>query len=186
MSTQKTLLTADEFFDFCCENDGRFELVKGEVVELAPVNDEHSGIASNINFSFGLYSRRYDFGQAGIEAGYRVRSGPDTVRGPDVSFRLVPRESGRQAVGFLSGAPDIAVEVVSPSNRAAQVERKVWECLDAGAQRVWVVYPDTGRAVRHVLVYRSGGTVVTYNGDDVITDEELLPGFSLPLAEIFQ
>ena len=48
MSTQKTLLTADEFYDFCCKNDGRYELVDGEVVELSPVNDEHSGIASNI------------------------------------------------------------------------------------------------------------------------------------------
>ena len=186
MSTQKTLLTANQFYDFCCQNDGRYELVKGEVVELSPVNDEHSGIASNINFSFGLYSRRYDFGQAGIEAGYKVRSGPDTVRGPDVSFRLVPRESGRQGAGFLTGAPDIAVEVVSPSNRAAQVERKVREYLAAGAQRVWVVYPATRRAARRVVVHRADGRVITYTGDDVITDEELLPEFSLPLSEIFE
>ena len=59
MTTQKTLLTADEFYDFCCQNDGRYELVKGEVVELSPVNDEHSGIASNIkSTAFNNYSRR--------------------------------------------------------------------------------------------------------------------------------
>ena len=186
MSTQKTLLTADEFYDFCCQNDGRFELVKGEVVELSPVNDEHSGIASNINFSFGLYSRRHGFGQAGVEAGYIVLSGPDTVSGPDVSFRLVPRNRRRQSAGFLSGAPDIAVEVASPSNTAADVARKVREYLAAGSQRVWTVYPPTRPNPRRVVVHRDDGATVTYTGDDVITDEELLPGFSLPLSDIFE
>jgi Uma2 family endonuclease len=186
MSMQKTLLTADEFYDFCCKNDGRYELVDGEVVELSPVNDEHSGIASNIVTAFNNYSRRRGFGQAGVEAGYIVLSGPDTVRGPDVSFRLVPRNRRRQSAGFLSGAPDIAVEVVSPSNTTAEMERKVREYLAAGSQRVWVVYPATPTSARRVAVHRADGGVITYTGDDVITDEELLPGFSLPLAEIFE
>ena len=186
MSTQKTLLTADEFYDFCCKNDGRYELVDGEVVELSPVNDEHSGIASNIVTAFNNYSRRHGFGQAGVEAGYIVLSGPDTVRGPDVAFRLVPRNRRRQSAGFLSGAPDIAVEVVSPSNTASEIERKIGEYLAAGAQRVWVVFPATRRAVRRVVIHHPNGATVTYTGDDVITDEELLPEFSLPLAEIFE
>ena len=186
MSTQKTLLTADQFYDFCCKNDGRYELVQGEVVILSPVNDEHSGIAINIGTAFNNYSRRYGFGQAGVEAGYMLLTGPDTVRGPDVSFRLVPRSERRQSVGFLPGAPDIAIEVVSPSNRAAQVERKAREYLAAGSRRVWVVYPATVRAARCVVVHRADGRVITYAGDDVITDEELLPGFSLPLAETFE
>ena len=186
MSTQKTLLTADEFYDFCCKSGGRYELVDGEVVELSPVNDEHSGIASNIDTAFNNYSRRHGFGQAGVEAGYVVLSGPDTVRGPDVSFRLVPRNRRRQNAGFLSGAPDIAVEVVSPSNTASEMERKVREYLTAGSQRVWVVHSATPAAPRQVLIHRSDGTILTYTNDDVITDEELLPGFSLPLAEIFE
>ena len=186
MTTQKTLLTADEFYDFCCQNDGRFELVKGEVVELSPVNDEHSGIAINIGTAFNNYSRRYGFGQAGVEAGYMLLTGPDTVRGPDVSFRLVPRGERRQSMGFLPGAPDIAVEVISPSNTAATVARKVAEYLDAGAQRVWIAYPATRTAIRHVIIHHPNGTTITYSGEDVITDEELLPGFSLTLSEIFE
>ena len=186
MSTQKTLLTADEFYDFCYKNDGRYELVDGEVVELSPVNDEHSGIAINIGTAFNNYSRRHGFGQAGVEAGYIVLSGPDTVRGPDVSFRLVPRNRRRQSAGFLSGAPDIAVEVVSPSNTAAEIERKVREYLAAGSQSVWAVYPPTRANPRRVIVHRPDGATTTYTGNDVITDEELLPGFSLPLAEIFE
>ena len=182
MVQQKTLLTADEFYEFCCHNDGRYELVDGKVVELSPANDEHSGISINIGTAFNNYSRQRGFGQAGVEAGYILLSGPDTVRGPDVSFRLVPRSTRRQSVGFLAGAPDIAVEVVSPSNTAAEMERKVAEYLAAGSQRVWVAYP----ASRTVIVHRADGTIINYTGDDVITDEELLPGFSLPLSEIFE
>ena len=186
MTTQKTLLTADEFYDFCCQNDGRYELVKGEVIELSPVNDEHSEIAVNIGTAFNIHSRHYGFGRAGVETGYILLYGPDTVRGPDVSFRLVPRSGRRQRVGFLAGPPDIAVEVVSPSNTASEIKRKIVEYLAAGAQRVWVVYPATRRAARRVVIHRADGRVITYSGDDVITDEELLPGFSLPLSEIFE
>ena len=185
MTQQKTLLTADQFYEFCCRNDGRYELVDGEVVELSPVNDAHSGISINVGTAFNNYSRQLGFGQAGVEAGYIVLSGPDTVRGPDVSFRLVPRETIRQSAGFLAGAPDIAVEVVSPSNSAAEIERKVGEYMNAGSQRVWVVHRATRRNPRRVVVRRADGTAITYTGDDVITDEELLPGFSLPLSEIF-
>ena len=181
MTQQKTLMTADEFYEFCCRNDGWYELVEGEVIELSPVNDEHSGVSVNIGTAFNNYSRRQGFGQAGVEAGYILLSGPDTVRGPDVSFRLVPRSARRQSVGFLQGAPDIAVEVFSPSNTHAEMRRKVAEYLAAGSQRVWVVYP----AARSVGVHRADGTTITYTGDDVITDEELLPGFSLPLSDIF-
>ena len=186
MSTQKTLLTASQFYDFCCENEGRYELVQGEVVKLSPVNDEHSGIAINIGTAFNIHSRQYGFGRAGVETGYILLSNPDTVRGPDVSFRLVPRSVRRQSVGFLPGAPDIAVEVIPPSNTAAAVARKVAEYLDAGALRVWVVYPTTRTTTRRVIIHHPGGTAITYTGDDVITDEELLPGFSLPLSEIFE
>ena len=181
MTTQKTLLTAEEFYLFCCRNDGRYELVNGEVVELAPPNDEHGEIAANVGAGFINYSRPRGVGRTRVETGYTLRMGPDTVRGPDVSFVFHPRVEGRGS-GFPVGAPDIAVEVVSPSDTAAEIARKVAEYLAAGSQRVWVVYP----ASRRVLIHRADGSVVSYGGDDVITDEELLPGFSLPLSEIFE
>ena len=181
MTTQKTLLTAGEFYLFCCENEGRYELVDGEVVELAPPNDEHGESAGYIVTAFNNYSRHRGIGRARVETGYTLRQGPDTVRGPDVSFVFSPRVEGRGS-GFPVGAPDIAVEVVSPSNTAADVTRKVAEYLAAGSQRVWVVYP----AGRRVVIHRADGSVLSYGGDDVITDEELLPGFSLPLSEIFE
>ena len=180
MTTQKTLLTAEEFYLFCCRNDGRFELVEGKVVEMAPPNDEHGDTALNVGYAFKGYSRRRGVGEARVETGYTLRTGPDTVRGPDVSFVFHPRVEGRGS-GFPVGAPDIAVEVVSPSDTPAEVARKVAEYLAAGSQRVWVVYP----AGRRVVVHCADGSVLSYGGDDVITDEELLPAFSLPLSEIF-
>ena len=186
MSTQKTLLTAGQFYDFCCKNNGRYELVKGEVVELSPVNDPHGAVAGYIVTAFNNYSRPRGAGWARVETGYWLHHDPDTVRGPDVSFRLRSRgEREIPSTGFVSGAPDIAVEVISPSNTAA-VARKVGEYLDAGALRVWVAYPATLTASRRVVIHRPDGTATTYTGNDVITDEELLPGFSLPLSEIFE
>ncbi len=180
MTTQKTLLTAEEFYLFCCRNDGRFELVEGKVVEMAPPNDEHGDTALNVGTAFKIYSRRRGVGEARVETGYTLRTGPDTVRGPDVSFVFHPRVEGRGS-GFPVGAPDIAVEVVSPSDTAVEVARKVAEYLAAGSQRVWVVYP----AGRRVVVHCADGSALSYDGDDVITVEELLPAFSLPLSEIF-
>ena len=187
MSTQKTLLTAGQFYDFCCKNNGRYELVKGEVVELSPVNDPHGAVAGYIVTAFNNYSRPRGAGWARVETGYWLHHDPDTVRGPDVSFRLRSRgEREIPSTGFVSGAPDIAVEVISPSNTATAVARKVGEYLDAGALRVWVAYPATLTASRCVIIHRPDGTATTYTGNDVITDEELLPGFSLPLSEIFE
>ena len=148
---------------------------------MAPPNDEHGEIASNVDTSFNIYSRLHGIGRARVETGYTLSTGPDTVRLPDVSFVLQPRVEGRGR-GFVPGAPDIAVEVVSPSDTAAGMARKVAEYLDAGSQRVWVVYP----AGRRVVIHRADGSVFSFEGDDVITDEELLPGFSLPLSEIFE
>ena len=186
MAQQKTLLTADQFFDFCDRNDGRYELVDGEVVELAPANEEHGEVAFNISGAFYVYSRRHGIGRGGTETGYRVRQNPDVVRGPDVSFNVSTRREGEEPHRrFVPGAPDIAVEVVSPSNTAAEIRRKVAEYLAAGSQRVWAVYAATRRNPRSVIVHRADGATVTYAGDDVITDEELLPGFSLQLSDIF-
>ena len=91
-----------------------------------------------------------------METGYTLRQGPDTVRGPDVSFVFRPRVEGRGS-GFPTGAPDVAVEVVSPSDTAAEVARKVAEYLAGGSQRVWVVYP----SVRRVVIHRADGSVLS-------------------------
>ena len=114
MTRQKTLMTADEFFRLYSHKDGRYELVDGEVVEMAPVFRRHGRTASNITTAFNIYSRQRGEGWSEVEVGYTVRSGPDTVRGPDVSLILTGQPDDEdEGSGFVPGTPDIAVEVVS-------------------------------------------------------------------------
>lgn len=182
MTSSKTLLTADQFYDFCCQNEGRYELVDGKVVELAPANEQHGVVALNIGTALNIYSRQQGVGRASVETGYVLRTGPDTVRGPDVAFVVAGKDHWDNLGNrFVAGTPDIAVEVMSPSNTSADIERKIAEYLAAGSQRVWVAYPSS----RTVAIHHPNGATITYSDDDVITDEVLLPGFSLPLTDIF-
>jgi Uma2 family endonuclease len=115
------------------------------------------------------------------ETGFQIARDPDTVRAPDVGFVLSEREPGEPVKGYFPGPPDLAVEVLSPDDRASEVLAKVRDWLAAGCRRVWVVDPRT----RTVSVYRSPSEIVVLSESDTLTDEELLPGFHLPVGEIF-
>ena len=91
------------------------------------------------------------------------------------------RKTGR-VKGFFPGAPDLAVEVVSPTDAAAEVQRKVREYFDAGAQQAWVVYPD----LREVMVFRSVRESVTLAAADTLDGGALIPGFVCPVAQLFE
>jgi Uma2 family endonuclease len=182
MAEQRTLLTAEEFFWLYSHKEGDYELVKGEVIEMPPPGGVHGGVAVNIASSLNTHVRQHQLGRVVVETGFCLGCRPDTVRGPDVAFvrqERVPPEGMPRA--FFQGPPDLAVEVVSPSDTAAELETKVYEYLDSGAQRVWVFYPDT----RRVAVHRPDGTARWYTEEDTLEDTELLPGFSLPIREVF-
>jgi Uma2 family endonuclease len=182
MSQQRTLLTAGEFFRLYSSKEGHYELVKGKVIEMPPPGWVHGGIAVNIAISLGSFVRQHNLGVVVVESGVWLERQPDTVRGPDVAFvarERIPAEGLPRA--FFEGAPDLAVEIVSPSDTAVELEAKVHDYLRNGTLRVWVVYPDS----RRVAVHRPDGTARWYSEDAAIGDQEFLPGFSLPLREIF-
>ncbi len=132
--------------------------------------------------ALGNYVRENYLGRIMVGSGYVLERDPDTVRGPDVSFIIAERVSPEGLPrAFVSGPPDLAVEVVSPGDAAFEVEAKVHDYLGNGAQRVWVVYVNT----RRVVVYSQDGSVQWFRDDKTLKDEELLPGFSLPLRELF-
>jgi Uma2 family endonuclease len=108
---------------------------------------------------------------------------PDTVRGPDVAYVRAERipETG-VPVAFWELAPDLAVEVVSPDARAADVRDKVREYLAAGTLLVWVVYPRS----REIIAHTPDGMARTYAVADTLTHPDLLPGFACRVAEIFE
>ena len=180
MTQQKTLMTADEFLWQYGHLDEHYALVKGCVIEEGMCGALHGLTTSNILFNVGSFVRENDLGRVLPSVGFILETDPDTVRGPDVSFVVKDRVQ-RVGQAYIPGPPDLAIEVVNFNETVPETEVKVRDYLRTGTRRVWVVYP----ASRTVAIRRLNGVTATYNGDDVITDEELLPGFSLLLSEIF-
>ena len=115
------------------------------------------------------------------ESGFILSGDPPTVRGPDIAVLLERRESENEPGGWIRGAPDVAVEVLSPSDTSTGIQRKTLEYLGAGALRVWIVDPEANT----VTVFRPDGSANVLQERDTLEDEDVLPGFSLPLAELF-
>jgi Uma2 family endonuclease len=115
------------------------------------------------------------------EAGFQIAHEPDTVRAPDVAFVRAERIPSGGVKGFFQGAPDLAVEVVSPTDRQSEVAAKVQEWLLAGCSVVWVVDPEN----RAVTVHRNHSEAVILTTTDTLTGGEVLPDFSMRVAEIF-
>ena len=182
MSAQKTLVTADELLRM--PDDGRrYELARGELIEMAPAGARHGRIASRIDRRLGTYVEQSDLGEVfTAEPGFRLERDPDTVRAPDVGFvsndRLPPGELPK---GFFDISPDLVVEVISPSDTADSVQAKLEEWLRHGVRLVWLVYPET----RSVAVYRALDDARVLTEQDQLSGEPVLPSFSCPLSDIF-
>lgn len=181
------LLTAEAFYALPdSPHGGKMELVCGEVVRHRPVGGEHSQIAANLVFELTTFTRPRGLGAVGVECGFRVSRGPDTVLGLDVHFVRAQRLSGgRMPKSFFDGPPDLAVEVVSPDGRDTEIQEKVAAYLAAGALRVWVVRP----ALESVTVHREGGSAQTFAGESMLMSEDAgfsEGGLALPVRVIFK
>jgi Uma2 family endonuclease len=181
-TTRQRLMTADELGRL--PDDGmRRDLIDGEVIELPPTNFDHGQQSNRLAFNLTGFVLRNHLGQVvGAETGFRLGREPDTVLAPDVAFvrgdRLPPRAEWGE---FLEMAPDLAVEIISPSERPPAVQRKVRKYLDAGVQVVWVVYPRQ----QTVTIYTPDGVERVLRATDTLDGVDVLPGFALPLAELF-
>jgi Uma2 family endonuclease len=131
-----------------------------------------------------VFVRQHDLGEVGgADWGARLFANPDTVRVPDVAFVRKERlRDGKLPRRFQDGAPDLVVEVLSPSDRYRRTARKVAEYLRAGASLVWIIDPDE----RSAVVHRADGSMDEYGADGVLDGGDLLPGFTLNLAEIWK
>lgn len=181
MGEVKTLVTAEQFYEMQLP-DVRAELVDGEVVQMSPPGFDHGDISACITQELRLFAKARGLGSVVTEVGFLLRRNPDLVRGPDVAF--VSQES-LQAHGrtrkFWPGPPDLAVEVLSPEDRPSEILRKVGEYLEAGTRLVWVVDPEN----KTVSAHRSLHQVRVYGAGEELSGEDVLPGFSLKVAEIF-
>lgn len=176
------LVTAEEL-ERMGEQDFGYELVRGELVPLSPAGDEHGALAALIAGALTAFVRPRRLGVVHVEAGYILARSPDTVRGPDVAFVSKVRRAaqGSRRRGFIPGAPDLAVEIRSADATLAELSAKAQEYLDAGARLVWVVDPPS----QTVRVHEPGREPQVLTMGAVLDGGEVLPGFALPLEELF-
>ncbi len=176
----KTLLSIKEFEQL--PDDGRLtELDEGELVTMAPASGMHGRIEIRIVWVLRRFLEEHAIGELlSSDTGFVLSRDPDVVRCPDASFlrtekvRTIPEE------GFVEGAPDLAVEIVSPSDSATALARKVRQYLEAGTHTVWVVH----RKTREVHVYEQGSTRFL-TSEQTLDAPELLHGFSTTVNELF-
>jgi Uma2 family endonuclease len=173
-------MTAEQLF--ALGDSGRCELVRGELIHMTPTGYDHGWISGNIVWALRSFVKSRGLGRVlSSEVGFLIARDPDTVLAPDVAFVRAERDPPGGQKQFFPGAPDLAVEVLSPNDRASDVNAKVQTWLDAGAVVVLVVDPQT----QTVAVHRQPREVHILGRDDVLTIADLLPEFSLPVKEIF-
>jgi Uma2 family endonuclease len=173
-------MTADELL--ALPDDGhRYELIDGELRTMSPAGNEHGQIAAAVIVSLGTHVRTHRLG-AVYASGTGFRLAPETVRAPDAAFVGRERLKESQRVpGYRSGAPDLALDVISPGDLYTDVEDKVAEWLAYGARMVIVLNPRR----RTAAVHRPGAPPRTLANDDVLDGEDVVPGWSVSLSELF-
>lgn len=178
----KTRMTAEELWELPETPGKRFELVKGELVEVPGAGLEHAELVRLLLRLLDPFVSGRGLGDVyGDGLAYTIARSPDVVRVPDVSFIArgrIPKDAGR---GFVPFAPDLAVEIVSPSDRAEDVYGKVRGYLEAGVRMVWVVWP----AYRAITVHTVSGEVRELSSEDTLDGGDVLPGFQIPVSELF-
>ncbi len=164
------------------ESNTKYELIRGELIEMTLPGGKHGNIALEIGWLLRSFVQTQKLGKIMVETGFRLTTDPDTVRAPDVSFLLAKKiPSDGLPDGFISGAPDLAVEIVSPNDTASDIQDKVQDYLAYGTQVVWVVYPQQ----RLVIVHHPDGMARILREAESLDGEPVLPGFSCKIEEIF-
>jgi Uma2 family endonuclease len=179
--SRTALLTADDLMHISLP-DKRTELVRGVLVVHEPPGFIHGYVVHRLVLAIGNY---VDANQLGMvvtaDAGFKLFSNPDTVRGPDLAFISHARMPTPPPAGYASFAPDLAVEVRSPGDRAGELREKVADWLGGGSKLVWIIDPTR----RSADVHRANATTSHIGSDGTLDGEDVLPGFLHPLAKIF-
>jgi Uma2 family endonuclease len=182
MSTTIQLMTAEELLRLP-RGRFRYELVKGELITMSPAGSEHGVVIMNLAAPLAQHVKANNLGVVfGAETGFKIAENPDTVLAPDIAFICRERipESGIPKE-YWRGAPDLAVEVLSPGDAPRKVEEKVAVWLSAGAKLVWTVNPKR----KTVTIHRATKNASTLSENDELDGEDIVPGFRCRVSEIF-
>ncbi|HEX2060793.1 MAG TPA: Uma2 family endonuclease [Thermoanaerobaculia bacterium] len=177
MTVDTRLHTADELLRM--PDDGfRYELVRGELRKTSPAGGQHGRIAARILIRLGSHVEQHALGVTySSETGFILGRNPDSVRAPDVAF--VSRERVVDVTGYIPGPPDLAVEVVSPNDSYSEVREKTREWLRAGTRAVVVV-----DGAKHLVELHRRDRIDVV--EDVLEIEDIVPGWKLPVTQIFE
>lgn len=179
MTTTQTM-TANQLFARSSEL-GRCELIQGELNMMSPAGGDHGDIAMLIAFGIKPYWDQHGGKIYAAETGFVLERNPDTVRAPDVAYISKDRLDTARTSKFIPIAPDFVAEVLSPNDRAEEVATKVQWWLDHGVKLVWVADP----ANRCVTAHLPNGDAHVYRKGDRITGEDVMPGLSVAVTDLF-
>ncbi len=174
------LLTATDLWNLQTDELQDFELFEGELIPMSPTGGEHGELQMAIGSLLRAFVMNRNAGKVFSETGFVLDSGQHTVFAPDVSFVAASRLPDDRK-GYLQLAPDLAVEVISPSNNPGEIERKIATYLLAGVRLIWVVYPDQKQVVAHA----PGDAPRVFGLADTVPGDDVLPGLAIPVADIF-
>ncbi|MCE2514205.1 MAG: Uma2 family endonuclease [Acidobacteria bacterium] len=173
--------TAEELFER--PDDGyRYELVEGSPVRMTPTGAEHGVVTARVAYVLQEYALRHGGVCCGAETGFVLRRSPDVVRAPDAAFvagARIPKTGIPRS--YWPFAPDLAVEVPSPSDRASDVQAKIADYFSAGTRLVWIVEP----ATRTVRVFRSPQDMEVIREGGELSGGDVLPGFRCAVQRLF-
>jgi Uma2 family endonuclease len=182
--SQSGLMTSDELLRLP-RGTWRHELVGGELRRMTPAGHVHGRVAAEVGAQLTLFVRQAGLGETyAAETGFLLRREPDTVRAPDAAFVTRERLASMRLKpeGYFPGPPDLAVEVLSPSDADRDVTAKISDWLDCGCRAVLVLDP----ANRTARLHRSGRAAEHFTTADMLTLTGVLPGWSLDLADLFR
>ena len=181
-ATNPRMFTIEDLMNL--PDDGyQYELREGELVQMPPCSYDSSAIALTIAARLKIFVQLHRLGSvSGADGGYTLEHNPPTVLAPDAGFvsrdRLPPREERRK---YLQLAPDLVVEVISPSDRPGAVREKVMLWLSHGVRTLWLVNP----VAESVTVYRPNQAPVLLHKGATLDGDDVLPGFTMPVSEVF-
>ncbi len=180
MSATKTVLTAQEFDNYPFEEDKRYELDEGELIEMTRPTYKHNRVLGYVFVELTIYFRRVRTGQALISENLYALS-PNTRRAPDVAVILGDRHEELKNAKVIPVIPEIVAEVLSPGETPRMIHRKLKQYFEAGVKEVWLIDPDD----REIEIWKGPSLPdPVLGGGDVLTSA-LLPGFAIPLEELF-
>ena len=185
MVLEKQFISADMFLEYVEQIDDRIvELVEGVIVDMSRPGWEHGEILMTVATQVHSYVLDNDLGRVAVgDTGFvleRREDGKDTVRGLDLAFVSKERASEYLSSGWTTIAPDLALEIISPGNKAGDIAKKIQQLLSAGTSLIWIVYPE----LRSITIHTTDGAT-TLMESDTLSGGDILPGFEIRVADIF-